>query len=158
MVCLDGKHLISAQGQGSLLKCQQMSQLSELLTGGRALPDLMELCSMGSGSKPTSSVSDPMCSTHRALAYSYDAEQERLRTGPTSTGSDTSSCATKGLFGRSCVAEWETEPTSSGSCLVFSTGCAGERELPMGIELEKRCLVVVDASKEPVSAAWGVVS
>ena len=73
---------------------------------------------MGSGSKPTSSVSDPMCSTHRALAYSYDAGQERLRTGPTSTGSDTSSCATKGLFGRSCAAELETEPTSSGSYLV----------------------------------------
>ena len=111
---------------------------------------------MGSGSKPTSSVSDPMCSTHRALAYSYDAEQERLRTGPTSTGSDTSSCATKGLFGRSCAAELETEPTSSGSYLVVLPAVLWNANCRWG--LEKRCLVVVDASKEPVSAAWGVVS
>ena len=87
---------------------------------------------MGSGSKPTSSVSDPMCSTHRALAYSYDAGQERLRTGPTSTGSDMSSCATKGLFGRSCAAELETEPTSSGSYLVVLPAVLWN-ELPMGI-------------------------
>ena len=51
---------------------------------------------MGSGSKPTSSVSDPMWSTPRALADSCDTEQDGLIAGPTSSGSDTSVCATKG--------------------------------------------------------------
>ena len=139
MVCLDGKHLISAQGQGSHLKCQQTSQLIVIVNwrSGFAWFAIWWSCAAWAVDRTQHHRFQILCgrllrrwrthATRNRMDWSLDQRhQVRIR----------QSVRRKVLFDRSCAAELETEPTSSGSDLTFSSiGCAMNANCQGGSEV-----------------------